>query len=121
MVWHQAGDGQGDVTYPLSCRQGADPFSKRVLKKRCSHPPARDAPFTGLRSRIVQTLNVPQGYASGLHSLRPCLEGLFWNTLTGCLGLLPELFRGLSHGTVSILWATRMRLISHESSRTAVR
>jgi hypothetical protein len=23
------------------------------------------------RSRIVQTLNVPQGYASGLHSLRP--------------------------------------------------
>jgi hypothetical protein len=25
-----------------------------------------------LRSRIVQTLNVPQGYASGLHSLRPC-------------------------------------------------
>ncbi len=25
-----------------------------------------------LRSRIVQTLNVPQGYASGLYSLRPC-------------------------------------------------
>ena len=25
-----------------------------------------------LRSRIFQTLNVPQGYASGLHSLRPC-------------------------------------------------
>ena len=24
------------------------------------------------RSRIVQTLNVPQGYASDLHSLRPC-------------------------------------------------
>jgi hypothetical protein len=24
------------------------------------------------RSRIVQTLNVPQGYASALHSLRPC-------------------------------------------------
>ena len=24
------------------------------------------------RSRIVQTLNVPRGYASGLHSLRPC-------------------------------------------------
>ena len=26
-------------------------------------------------SRIVQTLNVPQGYASGLHSLRPCWTG----------------------------------------------
>jgi len=25
-----------------------------------------------LRSRIVQILNVPRGYASGLHSLRPC-------------------------------------------------
>jgi hypothetical protein len=25
-----------------------------------------------LRSRIVQTLNVPYGYASDLHSLRPC-------------------------------------------------
>jgi hypothetical protein len=25
-----------------------------------------------LRSRIAQTLNVPSGYASGLHSLRPC-------------------------------------------------
>ncbi len=25
-----------------------------------------------LRSRIVQTLNVPSGYASALHSLRPC-------------------------------------------------
>jgi hypothetical protein len=24
------------------------------------------------RSRIVQTLNVPKGYASALHSLRPC-------------------------------------------------
>ncbi len=24
------------------------------------------------RSRVVQTLNVPQGYASALHSLRPC-------------------------------------------------
>jgi hypothetical protein len=24
------------------------------------------------RSRIVQTLNVPYGYASGLRSLRPC-------------------------------------------------
>ena len=24
------------------------------------------------RSRIVKSLNVPQGYASGLHSLRPC-------------------------------------------------
>ena len=25
-----------------------------------------------LRSCIVQTLNVPSGYASALHSLRPC-------------------------------------------------
>jgi hypothetical protein len=24
------------------------------------------------RSRVVQTLNVPRGYASDLHSLRPC-------------------------------------------------
>ena len=28
------------------------------------------------RSRIVQTLNVPRGYASALHSLRPCWTAL---------------------------------------------
>jgi hypothetical protein len=33
-----------------------------------------------LRSHIVQTLHVPQGYASALHSLRPC-----W---TACLSIL---------------------------------
>jgi hypothetical protein len=35
-----------------------------------------------LRSRIVQTLNVPRGYASGLHSLRPCWRS-FLNILQG--------------------------------------
>jgi hypothetical protein len=34
------------------------------------------------RSRIVQTLNVPQGYASALHSLRP-----YW---TAFLSILPN-------------------------------
>jgi hypothetical protein len=32
------------------------------------------------RSRVVQTLNVPQGYASGPHSLRPC-----WTTFLSTL------------------------------------
>ena len=38
-----------------------DVYSRRMLKKTIQR-----------RSRIVQTLNVPQGYASALHSLRPC-------------------------------------------------
>jgi hypothetical protein len=40
------------------------------------------------RSHIVQTLNVPQGYASGLHSLRPCWTA-FLSILQKCHPLAP--------------------------------
>jgi hypothetical protein len=42
------------------------------------------------RSRIVQILNVPRGYASGLHSLRPC-----W---TAFLSILREYFSVVLYG-----------------------
>jgi hypothetical protein len=42
-----------------------------------------------LRSRIVQTLNVPQGYASVLHSLRPCWTN-FLSILRECSPVVPQ-------------------------------
>ena len=81
-----------------------------------THPtPARqDAPLHGLRSRIVQALNVPRGVRLG-PSLAAALpvegrvlarqgwagenRGLFEHR-TSCQVSYPELFSKLSHGTV---------------------
>ena len=51
-----------------------------------------------LRARIVQTLNVPQGYASGLLSLRPC-----WKDVLNSLRVVRE-----PSGTFSVpfFWLT---------------
>ena len=52
-----------------------------------------------LRSRIVQTLNVPQGYASALHSLRPCRRiflSILWNNSPTCHPQITLIFKPLA-------------------------
>ena len=63
------------------------------------------------RSRVIQSLNVPQGYASALHSLRPCWTA-FLNSLQGASSdchLVHRPFPGGSEQCVNTLLVCRVR------------